>query len=395
MAPADRKASQDALHGRRAQGDDRDERVRPRHRQARPPLRACTTTFPGSVEAYYQEAGRAGRDGKPAVCTILYRVEDSPRAVVLPRRQVSRRRGGGEGRARARAVSARRARRARRRWPNASGVARRKARIVLVLLKRHGLVREHRGGGWERLQSRLTAVDLSADLTDYEERRVQDRAKLAVDDRRTVRARSAARASSSSTSARTRAGTGSAATATRATRSARTPSARGEPWRSPESRGVYGISSCSSVVSDSCSHRHLDHAQPEPVCHLAHVASASDASGRAHLAARHERRPDERFRARVLVIAVDDDQSGAHAQQCSARRFVGLRKSRRVSRELDRGAQQCGGERIRREHEDGVAAHVVTRAGGCIASWAMTGVGARAQQEGDHVPHRSRRPLAT
>jgi ATP-dependent DNA helicase RecQ len=59
-----------------------------------------------------------------------------------------------------------------------SGVARRKARIVLVLLKRHGLVREHRGGGWERLQSRLTSVDLSADLTDYEERRIQDRAKL-------------------------------------------------------------------------------------------------------------------------------------------------------------------------------------------------------------------------
>ena len=30
----------------------------------------------------------------------------------------------------------------------------------------------------ERLQSRLTSIDLSADLTDYEERRVQDRAKL-------------------------------------------------------------------------------------------------------------------------------------------------------------------------------------------------------------------------
>ena len=33
-------------------------------------------TMPGSVEAYYQEAGRAGRDGQKALCMLLYCVDD-------------------------------------------------------------------------------------------------------------------------------------------------------------------------------------------------------------------------------------------------------------------------------------------------------------------------------
>ena len=135
--------------------------------------------MPGSPEAYVQEAGRAGRDGKPARCVLLFQPDDIAiqehfLKEAHPTKSQARKVAEGlyawsdEGKE----VSV-------RDLAMSMALPERRVRVILSVLEAMGVAKEIKASKWAGVEPRPTQEEVDRAASVFEARRISDRRRLA------------------------------------------------------------------------------------------------------------------------------------------------------------------------------------------------------------------------